>query len=86
MLLDDGSPESQRDWAEVLARNVDWSGYATARLITDKDLQLIQRYDKRTEQLQTLMLDEVGLMRDAGARPGHGGPIAGWARGPRGRP
>lgn len=32
----------------------------TARLIADKDLQLIRRYDKRSEELQASLLDENG--------------------------
>lgn len=32
----------------------------TARLIADKDLQLIRRYDKRSEELQASLLDESG--------------------------
>lgn len=34
--------------------------YMTARLIADKDLQLIRRYDKRSEELQASLLDESG--------------------------
>jgi V-ATPase subunit H len=45
--------------ASVLTREVPWETYSTARLITDKDLQLIKRYDKRSEELRTSMLDEV---------------------------
>jgi hypothetical protein len=41
-------------------RDVPWETYMTARLITEKDLQLIRRYDKRSEELRGSMLDEVG--------------------------
>lgn len=34
----------------------------TGRLITDKDLSLIRRYDKRSEELRASMLDEVGTL------------------------
>lgn len=43
----------------VLSKDIPWDTYSTARLITDKDLQLIKRYDKRSEELRTSMLDEV---------------------------
>lgn len=45
--------------AEVLQRDIPWETYMTARLITDKDLQLIRRYDKRAEDLQASLIDEV---------------------------
>jgi hypothetical protein len=47
------------DLAEVLQRDIPWETYMTARLITDKDLQLIRRYDKRAEDLQASLIDEV---------------------------
>jgi hypothetical protein len=31
----------------------------TARLITEKDLSLLRRYDKRSDELRASMLDEV---------------------------
>ncbi len=48
------------DLAEILTRDVPWETYLTARLITDKDLQLIRRYDKRSDELKSSLLDEVG--------------------------
>ena len=47
------------DLAPVLQRDIPWETYMTARLITDKDLQLIRRYDKRSDELQASLLDEV---------------------------
>jgi V-type H+-transporting ATPase subunit H len=55
-MLDD----SAADVHEVLARDIPWETYMTARLISDKDLQLIRRYDKRSEELQASLLDESG--------------------------
>ena len=52
--------DDSADLAEVLARDIPWETYMTARLISDKDLQLIRRYDKRPEELQASLLDEVG--------------------------
>ena len=51
--------EAEGELLGVLSREVPWETYATARLISDKDLQLIRRYDKRSEQLQSSMLDEA---------------------------
>lgn len=59
-LNDDGSPETVKTWSDILAREIPWETYATARLVTDKDLQLIRRYDKRSSELKNSMLDEVG--------------------------
>ncbi|GIL44096.1 hypothetical protein Vafri_1639 [Volvox africanus] len=59
-LNDDSSPETSQAWAEILSRDIQWDTYATARLITDKDLQLIRRYDKRSAELKSSMLDESG--------------------------
>lgn len=44
----------------VLGRDVAWESFASARLISDKDVQLIRRYDKRSPELRASMLDEVG--------------------------
>ncbi|GLC58327.1 hypothetical protein PLESTB_001347000 [Pleodorina starrii] len=59
-LNDDSSPETSQTWAEFLSRDIQWETYATARLITEKDLQLIRRYDKRSPELKSSMLDESG--------------------------
>lgn len=58
-LGDDSSPETSQLWTVILAREIQWDTYATARLITEKDLQLIRRYDKRSSELKSSMLDEV---------------------------
>jgi V-type H+-transporting ATPase subunit H len=55
LTADDGA-----ELAEILSRDIPWEVYMTARLIADKDLQLIRRYDKRSEELQASLLDESG--------------------------
>jgi hypothetical protein len=47
------------DVAPALSKDVAWESFASARLISDKDLQLIKRYDKRSAELRSSMLDEV---------------------------
>jgi hypothetical protein len=60
------------DLVDILSRDIPWETYMTARMITDRDLQLIRRYDKKSEELQNSLLDEVG---DADrARAGSQGP------------
>ncbi|KAK9845572.1 hypothetical protein WJX84_004458 [Apatococcus fuscideae] len=46
--------------ASVLKRDLHWETYVTARLISERDLQLIRRYDKRGNQVQTSLLEEEG--------------------------
>ncbi|KAF6263123.1 vacuolar ATP synthase subunit H [Scenedesmus sp. NREL 46B-D3] len=53
-------PNDGAELAEILSRDIPWEIYMTARLIADKDLQLIRRYDKRSEELQASLLDESG--------------------------
>lgn len=45
--------------ASVLRRDIPWDTYLTARLISDKDLQLIRRYDKASRESQNQLLTEV---------------------------
>ena len=45
----------------VLRREVPWETYLTARLISDRDLQLIKRYDKANRESQAQLLKEVCL-------------------------
>ena len=56
-----GAADESADLRDILARDIPWETYMTARLISDPDLQLIRRYDKRSEDLQASLLDEVGL-------------------------
>ena len=43
----------------VLHRDLPWETYTTAPLISDRDLQLIKKYDKRSRETQQELLDEV---------------------------
>ncbi len=43
----------------VLKREIPWDTYLTARLIYDRDLQLIKRYDKASKENQASLLKEV---------------------------
>ena len=43
----------------MLRREVPWETYLTARLISDRDLQLIKRYDKANRESQAQLLKEV---------------------------
>ena len=51
----DGEPNT----ASVLRRDLPWETYTTARLISDRDLQLIRKYDKRSRETQEELLEEV---------------------------
>lgn len=45
--------------SDVLLRDVPWETYMTARLISDRDLQLIRRYDKKDDKSKGSLLQEV---------------------------
>lgn len=58
---------------QVLRRDIPWETYMTTKLINGTALQLLRRYDKRTESQKASMLDEdgpayirvfVGILRD----------------------
>ena len=40
---------------------ISWETFMTARLITDRELQFIRRYDKRTAEAKLALLAEVGV-------------------------
>ena len=42
-------------------RDIPWDIYMTARLISDRELQLLRRYDKKEESYQSKLLREVGM-------------------------
>lgn len=44
----------------MLRRDIPWDIYQTARLITDRDLQLLRRFDKKEPSYQAKLLEEVG--------------------------
>jgi len=54
-----GQDASDLTTSDVLKRDVAWDTYLTARLISEKDLQLIRRYDKRGADVQRELLNEV---------------------------
>jgi V-type H+-transporting ATPase subunit H len=43
----------------VLKREIPWESFLTARLISDKELVLIRKYDKRPADVQADLLAEV---------------------------
>ena len=43
----------------VMERHIAWETYLTARFITDRDLQLIRRFDKSPDTIQASLLEEV---------------------------
>lgn len=47
------------DLSEVLSKRVQWDAHTGARLISDDDLQLILRFDKRDADTQRNLLAEV---------------------------
>lgn len=44
----------------VLRRDIPWSTYMSARLLDDKNLQLIRKFDKKSDDTQDALLKEVG--------------------------
>ncbi|EFN53238.1 hypothetical protein CHLNCDRAFT_32265 [Chlorella variabilis] len=59
MLYSD-EPDFQADSLAVLRRDIPWDIYQTARLITDRDLQLLRRFDKKDAAFQAKLLEESG--------------------------
>jgi len=57
-----GQDASELTTADVLKRDIAWDTYLNARLISEKDLQLIRRYDKRNPDTQQDLLNEVRIM------------------------
>lgn len=51
--------DSPNELAKVLNQDIAWESFLSSRMISDKDLQLIRRYDKRSSELRASMLDEV---------------------------
>ncbi len=46
----------------VLRRDIPWDIYKSARFISDRELQLIKRYDKKDASYQVKLLAEVGYL------------------------
>ncbi|KAJ4973337.1 hypothetical protein NE237_006511 [Protea cynaroides] len=45
---------------QVLKRDIPWETYMTTKLITGTCLQLLRRYDKRSESYRATLLDDDG--------------------------
>lgn len=45
---------------KVLVRDIPWEGYQRASLITDKELELIRRYDKKPEEVKKALIEKDG--------------------------
>ena len=59
MLYSDEPVDYQADTLSVLRKDIPWDIYQTARLITDRDLQLLRRFDKKEKAYQAKLLEEV---------------------------
>lgn len=46
---------------KVLKRDIPWEIYMSSKLITGTGLQLLRRYDKRTESQKASLLDDVSV-------------------------
>lgn len=57
-----GSPMDQAELTteQVLRRDIPWETYMTTKLITGTCLQLLRRYDKRSESYRAQLLDDDG--------------------------
>lgn len=60
MLYTDEPDFQLSDSLAVLRRDIPWDIYQTARLITDRDLQLLRRFDKKEPAYQAKLLEEAG--------------------------
>ncbi|CAM8973519.1 unnamed protein product [Rhodiola kirilowii] len=58
---------------QVLKRDIPWETYMTTKLITGTSLQLLRRFDKRSDSYRATLLDDdgpayvgvfVGILRD----------------------
>ena len=75
MMASYGDEGTELSTPTVLKRDTPWETYLTARLISDRDLQLIRRYDKRNAETQQDLLTEVRPCSLAqGAQPVRSGP------------
>ncbi|GMH37353.1 hypothetical protein BSKO_05226 [Bryopsis sp. KO-2023] len=48
------------DSKAALANEVPWQAYMTAKLITERELELIKGYDKQSEEIQNALLEQDG--------------------------
>lgn len=62
-VFDQESSDGQKMTEAILKRQVPWETYQKADLISDRELQLIKRYDKQErERQQMLLLEEDGVL------------------------
>ena len=47
---------------QVLTRDIPWDGYQKANMITDKELDLIRKFDKKSEETKRSLLAKVKLI------------------------
>lgn len=47
---------------KVLKRDIPWETYMTTKLITGTCLQLLRRYDNRSEKHRASLLDDVSVL------------------------
>lgn len=52
--------QAELSTSEVLKRDIPWETYMTTKLITGTSLQLLRRYDKRSESNRAALLDDDG--------------------------
>ena len=52
--------ETKDETKAVLARRIDWNGYATSNFLTEAEAGLMLQYDKENEETQADLLAEVG--------------------------
>ncbi|ERN17437.1 hypothetical protein AMTR_s00037p00233270 [Amborella trichopoda] len=57
----DGAPINAREEIpKVLTRDIPWEAYMATKLISGKSLQLLRRYDNRSESYRAQLLDDDG--------------------------
>ena len=44
---------------QILSRDIPWEGYQRANLIDAKELELIKKYDKQTEEVRRVLIVQV---------------------------
>ncbi|VFQ97658.1 unnamed protein product [Cuscuta campestris] len=54
------SDQAELTTDQVLTRNIQWESYMTTKMITGTGLQLLRRYDKKTESYKSQLLDDDG--------------------------
>ena len=54
---------------------VPWESFTSLRLISDRDAQLIRKYDKRKRETQAELLEQVNCLPESHARGHRFGPF-----------